>query len=87
MHQVDTSITALDQCDIITFVIQLKSLEHLVYGINVNITCSTPMHSLHIFFMYLVYTNVFKFDCVGSYKLIETLSNPFLELTSTKQLM
>jgi hypothetical protein len=33
----------------------------------------------------LVYTNLFLFDCVGSCKLIETLSNPFLEPTSNKK--
>jgi hypothetical protein len=33
----------------------------------------------------LVYIKLFYFHCVGSYKLIETLSDPFLEPTSTKQ--
>jgi hypothetical protein len=32
-----------------------------------------------------VYTNIFLFDCVERYKLIETLPNPFLEPTSIKQ--
>jgi hypothetical protein len=29
--------------------------------------------------------NLFKFDCVRSYELLDTLSNPFLAPTSTEQ--
>ena len=41
----------------------------------------------NIYFVFFLIQNLFKFVCIGSYKLIETLSNPFLKPTSTKQLM
>ena len=33
----------------------------------------------------ILYTDLFSFDCSGIYKLIDTVTNPFLESTSTVQ--